>query len=323
MSKEAKNIFGWRKEIRELSPQKRAKWFYNQKLTPALEETVIEAERARLEKDHQTVEKGWNTWVGKGPRMGDQRILAKLRARERKLGISLAPEEDLLKAGFAGLGRISHVDANSQLKVKENAGTQDPILIKIEEIRNLYQRLGVETLAPWTIDGGSINWVSEIAQDEANTQTILRNSQEAEGILNQAIFQTDQLIKVLEVKVDMTTPEDKLRAEDYKKWKERKIYFGSVSALGPLWYRKAKISKKISDMITSLELVRYANRFVPNQERLITISFWTITSAISPGYSGSLGQRLKGMVLGITSLASSVLINPKGSFYFFRKNWGK
>ena len=162
---QGENIFAWRQELRDLSREERAKWFYDRKLIPSLSDDVMQAEIARQKGEHSRVGEVYSHWSSQA-----EARLKKLESRRKGLAVDLAPQKDLLKVGFAGLGRIRHVDTNSQLKADPDK--KDVLLSQIGEVRKLYGLLGLETLVPWTIHGGPIHWLSEVAQDEVNTQKI-------------------------------------------------------------------------------------------------------------------------------------------------------
>lgn len=211
-----------------MSRAERAKWFYNQKLIPALRESVGEAEVARQKEAHREVE---NTFVLWTKDKHDRDLLRRLRAREKDLKINLGEEGDLLKVGLAGLGRIEHTDANSELKttreekrgkltvlaegirnflkipnferkplaqeartivetLKEEKRQQRQSLARVKEVKALYQRLKIDSLLQRTIHGGSINWKPEIIQDQANTDLIIGNREKARNTLSQGVIDT-------------------------------------------------------------------------------------------------------------------------------------
>ena len=302
------DIIGLMSKEREggLSPEK-AEHIYKEHFIPTMSEAVMNAEQARHARSHGEVERIFDRWT-RGKK--DQRAIEKLRQISRRAGVNLAPQEDEIKVGYAGLGRIEHVDANSQLK-QTSEEQKDLPLERIAQAHRLYERLGLATLVPWTIHGGSIHWLSEVTQDEANTSKILGNEMKAHKILEDAILSTAEVCDGLEELVDLETPEAQLRKQNYDAWKNRKIYLGSLSAQGVLWARFGKLTRLHSGLTYGLRRVLEASQYEPNPHRVATLALWTIAATRSYRYYEELPARIKGGFLGVKSLCRAFIMSPQ------------
>lgn len=303
-----------------LSPEK-AENIYNEHLIPTMSRAVMKAEQARQATSHEEVEQIFNRWT-RGKK--DQRAIEKLRQISRRAGVNLAPQEDEIKVGYAGLGRIEHVDANSQLKSVVEAREVFP-LTRIDRAKQLYDRLGLATLVPWTIHGGSIHWLSEVTQDKANTSKILGNKMKAHKILEDAILATAEVCDGLKESADLKTSEKQLKQQDYDAWKNRKIYLGSLSAQGVLWARFGKLNKLHSGLTYGLRRVLEASRYEPNPHRVATLALWIIAATRSYRYYEEFPARIKGGFLGMKSLCRAFIMSPRQTISAvrqFRKEGG-
>lgn len=289
--------------------------YYDKVLIPQLAQTVSGAEEKRQSGDHQLVQRIFDAWTYTLPpeqkkghlRSYDQDLLHQIRLYSRRLELDLLEQEDLLKVGLAGLGRIHHVDANSQFK---ETGYLPTLLDRINQAQALYQRLKPETLAPWTIHGGSIYWPAEIAQDLANTYILTGDRQAAENILNEAIREI--ATKNLQVGgIDFKTPEETLKETGYAAYFGKKDFLGAFSAQGVLYLRKAILTRDLSDMAKALDFVSLAHRFEPNAHRLATISLRLFQASLSSSYHDGVGTRLIRIVDGTLGLIQAFLSSPK------------
>lgn len=285
-----------------MSAGERAKWFYNQKLIPHLSVDVATAESGREKKNHRQVNQIFENWVA-GDK--DQKILTKLDKRVQGKKINLLAEEDLIKVGYAGLGRIQHVDINTQIKKEVRQKTF--LVKKLEEVQKLYQRLGLETLIPWTIHQGSIQWIAEVAQDQATTQEVLGNSQESIKILTTATEKTFEIVTQTEKGVNLETPELVLQRADPAAFEQRKFFLGSLSAFGVLLARRAKITGNLPELTLGLSYVARADAHEPNPSRLSTIALWTIRGVLGKDYEGGLSIRARALTLASLSLIKASL----------------
>jgi hypothetical protein len=309
LMKEQENIFSWRKALREKTPEERIQWFYDKKLIPALADDVDQAEQNRQKTAHQDVEEAFSKWTT-GER--DQEILRKLASRENKYGTGLSEQADLIEVGLAGLGRIEHVDANSQLK---SSLDREPVMARIVRAQELYNRLGLENLAPWTIHCGSIHWLSEVAQDKVNTHKILNQPEEATEILDQAIRETSRVVDALErEELDLIISDEELKRESYNAWRKRKIYLGALSALGVLLARQGKIKKHLPWLFVGLKKVHEAHRYEPNPHRLATLAIWAFFGALNQSYLSRRPYRLKTVRSGLKYFFEATSANPKDAF---------
>ena len=289
-----------------ITPEK-ARHLYNDHFILAMSGTVMKAEQARQTRSHEEVERIFSRWVG-GEK--DKRVIEKLRQVARRAGVDLGHQEDKIKVGYAGLGRIEHVDANSQLKRTPEEQRGLP-LERIAQAQRLYDRLGLATLVPWTIHEGSIHWLSEVAQDGVNTSKILGNEMKAHKILEDAILATAEVCDGLEELVDLETPEAQLRKQNYDAWKNRKIYLGSLSAQGVLWARFGKLTRLHSGLTYGLRRVLEASQYEPNPHRVATLALWTIAATRSYRYYEELPARIKGGFLGMKSLCRAFIMSPQ------------
>ena len=227
--------------------------------------------------------------------------------------VSLIPQRELLQVGLAGIGRIKHVDNNSQLKGAIH-GKKRQLLTEIRDVQLLYHRLGLATLVPWTIHNGSVCWPAETSQDKANTFIILHQPQAASDILMEAIKKTAAIVSSHKG-INLYIPDETLKLEKPEEWKRRKIYLGSLSAMGVLWARKARLDKHLGTLILGLNLVKDAYKFEPNPHRLATIALWTIRASFDGNnFKSDFLTRAEGIALGIQSLAISFLRSPKDSW---------
>lgn len=304
--RERENIFSWRGELQGKSLAERAQWFYDEKLIPILADDVAQAEQNRQVMNHQSVEETFTGWT---INRQDQRILSKLSQREKARSINLEQQVDSIRVGFAGLGRIQHVDANSQLKLAAN---KDPIIERVSQVQQLYKRLGLEHLVPWTIHGGSIYWPSEVAQDQANTQKIFDEPEQAKKILSQAINQTGQVVENLKgQELDLFTSDKQLKEKDYQAWRQRKIYLGALSALGVLRARQGRITRRLPWVFVGLNQVYRAHQHEPNPHRLATLAIWAFFDAFSQNYQSHYQYRLKVARFGLWRFNQAALVSPK------------
>jgi hypothetical protein len=279
-----------------LDPQERVRRFYNTSLIPNLSDQVMEAELARRRQDHDTVRTIFNHHIENGK---EQIVLRKLERRSHE--INLDEERDMIVAGFAGLGRIEHVDANSEYKET----SQQTSLRRIARVEELYNYLGVEQLPPFSIHGGSMNWPLEIAQDRANTQVILENSEVARNIINEAIANVRRETDQLKLNVDLKVPEEELKESDYEKYLDRKRYLGNISGLGVHMAKLARMDGSIIGMIEAMRYTNEAYKYEKNKDRLATISKWTLDAARSREYNGNLRERITAFCIGSFSLAKT------------------
>ena len=139
-----------------------------------LSNDVSLAEKSRQAGNHTAVEELYHRWITTRPEID-------------LMTISGAPsrEVDLFKVGFAGLGRIRHVDINAQLQTTPRISD---LLVGVNEVERLYQILGINMLPSFSIHRGSMCWPLEIAQDQARTAQIMGDSEKAVQIMEQQLM---------------------------------------------------------------------------------------------------------------------------------------
>lgn len=259
---------------------------YVQDLVTNLSCHVNGAEHERRAGHHLKVQEYFDYWAQY--EKDGQPLLEEVSSIKRMIAsrINLTPQEDLIKVGLAGLGRIAHVDANSEFKE-----TKDTIRLinRMRKPLELYERLDPETLVPWTIHGGSIYWPAEIAQDTATSQILLGGPKDAEETLNEA------LEKASKINLEIGS----------------KKYLGAFSAQGVLWYRKAMISQDLSEMEKAICFVTLAHMKEPNPHRLATIALSTLRSSLSPKFSGNSGVRTACFGYGLSGVMEAFCYDPK------------
>lgn len=279
---------------------------YVQSLVSGLSADVTEAEKERQVSHHTQVQNyfyRWNERVN-----GNQPLLDKVLSIKKSLSSrhNLTPEEDLIKSGLAGLGRIGHVDANSEFKKTEDSARLNT---RMAQSLDLYEKLDPENLVPWTIHGGSIYWPAEIAQDIASSQILLGHPNEAELTLQKAIIDSFKI--TLEIgKIDFNTPDEILKAENYSAFKARKRAMGATSALGVLWYRKAMISKDLTEMEKAISFTTLAQIRETNPHRLAIIALKTLQSSLSPNFFGDLRARTFCFAYGFSGVFEAFCYSP-------------
>lgn len=277
--------------------------FYNRQIL-TLRDDVTLAEQARQEGNHQKVMDIFDYWI-KSNRY--ERILTELQDRKGS-GLNLTEEEDLIKAGLAGLGRIEHVDANSQLKspFEEAKALASRRTIWVYA---LYGSLNIDTLPPWTIHESAIFWPAEIAQDKAKTLVLSGYDPKLAGkVIDQALIDIPNIN--LDVgDIDFKTPDQILKAEDYLSYRARKRFLGAFSGQGVLWLRKAEIDKKLEYMTRALNFLSLVHIHEPNSHRLATVATRVMLASLSSSYQGSVGERFNSLCLGSYGIMQALSSN--------------
>ncbi|MFH0937421.1 MAG: hypothetical protein V1808_03955 [Candidatus Daviesbacteria bacterium] len=288
--------------------------FYDEKLIPSLKSVVSQAEEDRKSGNHQAIQSAFEFWIDA---TRDQQIFHRLMLQAQEFELDLSLQRDILKVGFAGLGRIQHVDANSELKMVKTQESTDRIMGRINQATELYARLDLESLDPWTIDGSSIFWSAEIAQDKANTAIITGQENLAKSTLERALVEINRAING--PKVNLETPDNVLRVENYSLFKERKRFIGALSSRGVIYYRIALITHEVDDMMAALNFTNIADSFQPNLHRLATVSQKTLQAAFSLNYRGSLYLRESAIIMGTQHLIEAFFTSPKDTISAVRQ----
>lgn len=295
------------------SPSGRAWRFYNYYLIPTLARDISKAEQARQAGQHQAVQETFDFWTNRALNEEIFRKLAEREVRFSQFHLDLSREEDLIRAGLAGMARIQHVDTNSELKTTPDT-QQLPVAAKrINPVSALYRRIPLHTLPPWTIHEGATYWPAEVAQDWANTYTILGNPPLSEQIVQNSLQEASQL-NLLIGGIDFQTSDDTLKTLDYNRYRQRKLYLGAYSAQGVLWARHAKLSGNLEEMVQGLGFIALAHHHEPNPHRLATIAMKTVAASASNTYHGPLLTRATGLILGTARLTEAFFSDPKATY---------
>lgn len=313
---------------------------YDRYVIPQLKETVSKAEDNRQNGNHDEVNRAFCLYTEQQTKAYraelrlprniqtiDQALLYLLRrtikralynpikqTREKDYQ-NLLKREDLLKVGFAGLGRIQHVDANTVLQANPH-GPWAPVFERITQVGNLYQRLTPETLVPWTIREAGIHWLSEIAQDTAKTTEIL--GRDPRPILQKAIRNTESTLRFLKHRSISTL----IESNKYQTFKDRKLQTGSLSALGVLYNRLAVSDKNLGALIQAVQYIENACKHEPNVHRLATLSARLLAVSYSKEYQirpPLYYTRETAFMTGIVGLALAVRYNPRDTFSALRQ----
>lgn len=278
--------------------------FYRQNIIDPLRDSVTEAEehRKRMEHDqvHQIVDSIANIPTA-------SRTLKNMRGAIKE-GINIKPELDWYRVGLAGAIRIDHVTTNTELKISQTQLFQ--ILNRVSMVEKLYELIQVGTLPPVTIHGDSICWLAETTQDMVTTYVRTGQNDRAINLLDRVIPEIFKQKETARDNIDLLTPDDLLKADNYSAWQQRKVYLGSLSGLGVLYIRRGQISHDIQDMNRGLWSITQAHEYEPNPHRLATVSLWGIMAAFQYQFKGSLADRWQTFQFGQAELRHAYRENP-------------
>lgn len=288
-------------------------WLYDPEAASSLSGDVSQAELARQAGNHRSVQEIFETWT-QNPAIVP--FLEWLALKRNELGIDpdLIEQEDLITAGLAGLGRIKHVNLNSQLQATLNEATQErmKLLSEIYQVHDLYTLLDPPTLPPWTIHRGSICWMAEIAQDQAKTFLIIDDQEGAREIVRTTLSRISEMN--LEIGgIDFETPEDVLKAKSYQAFRQRKEFLGAFSAQGVLWLRLAELDHNLEYMLRAVNFVSLTHLYEPNPHRLATVAVRTLRATLSLNYHGSLLSRVCGVKDGGLGFIQAFFSSPSAT----------
>ena len=293
------------------------KRFYGQTLIPRLASSVANAEQARQVMNHQAVEEIFAGWIWRDPQTKKlsliESILDRVRERNVRFNGALSKEKDLIEAGYAGLGRIEHVDANTELKSlhEEDSALRQDVLLRISRVRTLvYRYLDLKNLVSWTIHGGAIYWPAEITQDDADTEIILGNKTRAQQILSHAIDEARETYGRLSLRINLDVPSPDPEI-NYRGYRQRETLIGAAWALAILYARQGRLDQRVGGLTESLGYASSVDRFEPNPHRLATLALWALGGSLSREYSGSLSERIETFGLGILEFGTAVFEDRK------------
>lgn len=163
--------------------QARAKLYYEEYVIPQLSLDVREAEIARKKHDHQTTESLTGPWIEPKAVVREGKVHKRflvLEKAQKRLGQNYLDEElsnayffflTSVKLGLAGMGRIAHVDANTQ--IKNDPRRHLPHLATIQNVDDLFIAIDPKSLPPRTIHFDPISWIGERSQDSAKTMELM------------------------------------------------------------------------------------------------------------------------------------------------------
>jgi hypothetical protein len=305
-------LFSWRREIGTLPPKERLKWFYEQKILPVLSESVSEAEAARIEQNHQKISEVTAQWLELNQ---DQhiKILAKARERAKKNNFRAVESDWLvnLSLGLMGLARIKQVDLNSQLTDeqithKEVSGEFAEYCLHIYSlVEQLYDEVDVTTLPSKTIHNGPINWPGELAQDKAKFFMKLNQKNYAIAVLMNGKSEVEKIVR----RVRRRVHENEIDWQDDTLTREEMIGAIYVSAVMDAFL--AHLTSNFSPMLESMWQVEEAYGYVPNTERLVSLSCGWIEMAFSLKGGFHPKSRFFLVLGGLAGLADAFRTDPK------------
>ncbi len=302
-SKLPENIFSWRNSLKTLPTQERADFYY-QKLTNHLADKVMEAELARQEVNNNTVREIIDNCASNSYQSFLER---KLVQREQK-STDIKNARKKIDLAMAGFFRIDHGQDNAMAKRSKTREEKQEFL---ENAKTAFNRhISVERTTqntPYTIHGGSINWNIEISQDLANTYLIEDSKQMSELTLQNAIATSSEQLNALSS-----------GQSEY----EEKFYTGTLSGLGVLYTRLAKLTGNLNDMLKGVSKISQANTIQPNYHRLATVSFWLLKASFNYPKT-TLLKRIKGVAIATKNLTDCLLHEPKSTVRAIKQSFKK
>jgi hypothetical protein len=295
------NIFSWRPELRSLTRQERTQWFYQQKLIPSLSADVQAAESARLDHHHDQVTDFFNTWTQEGL---TKEFVVYDKALERAEVQPLENELEMIGVGLAGLGRILHVDMNSQL----TSSTSFIELISNQQkqrLVRLYQKLEVGSLPPKTIHGGPIHWGSELVLDETRGYEKIGMTEISLPLLFDTAHQLQEYLNRMTPFMGEHLRTSATGAESHQQ------YYAAMSGLSVVVARIGRILKQVNALGQAVDFNLQATEHTMNANRLATLSLWALQLAWSTKADGSATDRVFTTYLATKGLFKALVANPK------------
>lgn len=249
-------------------------------VVPPFTDILTKAELARQRTDHEFVD-GVFTAVTvfdlQRQEYLDQTILHHAQTPDEEIDARLL---------YAGIGRIQHVDANSQIGSLPMDQRPAVARQRIEPVERLYEDIDIATLPPRTAHGSTIHWLGRITADRMKTLERLGDK--------------DQARKGLEQSVSDVRKELAQIAED-PQGEKREYEIPDTSLLGVLYNQHGRLTKDQQEVLQALKVTRKAHAQQQNTHELATISIHTIATSLLPGYQGTLGTRIEGVKKGVTS----------------------
>jgi len=284
------------------TPEERAQRFYDQQIL-LLSDDVTKAETARQWGDYPAVDEIDDKWRGEDNRRA-KLILKKL---ERRTLLIKPQTGQTVKAGLAGVGRITHVNHHSRFKT--GSIDTETLTAKVQEINRLYHDfIGLENLPNLTIHGGSIFWPGEIAQDNIRTAELSGNSQVV-NLVFRALSELENIRNQLEQEVNLRK---KTGSEE-----KRRLLIAILYASAVIKVRESKMSHNLPGIQVGLSEAGRAFKYEKNAHRLATLAFWALQESTTTIQSGNLMERDSGLRLQKEAwryLLIAFISNPKESF---------
>jgi|GEM_PF-2241148 len=192
--------------------------------------------------------------------------------------------EQFLALALLGMQRIYHVHQNTLLSPSE-AKMGYAIL---QSTKALVEDLQVDQLPQLTIHGNEIAWKAEIAQDTAKTY--------------QRIGETDEAVIVLDAVLSEFVVKEQVLGQ--------LLSPGERSAQAVILHRIGDLTRHLLKKIQGTHLER-ENAFGQfNRERLITLAFGTLKSAVDPEFDATLFTRLRALNEAMRALLRSFQKEP-------------
>ncbi len=172
--------------------------------------------------------------------------------------------EEMLSIAMLGILRIYHVHSNKDI-TPENESVGEEL---IAFVRAQIEKLKPAELPQYTIDGNSINWPGEIAQDTAKTFANMGRPAAAR----------DELVTELE----------RMNAKG-------ELTAGEKSTYAVILYRMGILNNNLADMVAGLKKEKEVATEQLNYKRLMYLLKKVGLAAIDPRVEGSLKMRIEAL----------------------------
>lgn len=255
-----------------------------------------EAEIARKKHDHQTTESLTGPWIEPKAVVREGKVHKRflvLEKAQKRLGQNYLDEElsnayffflTSVKLGLAGMGRIAHVDANTQ--IKNDPRRHLPHLATIQNVDDLFIAIDPKSLPPRTIHFDPISWIGERSQDSAKTMELMNQPNLAVQEIQAAIWRLNTHIEQVESTVFKNRLPDR-------------------SARAALRASLAENDGEAWNMILSLREMREILTTTDNFERMVSLTIKGAKFLTRPGISILERVQLAGEV-GLNTLWSLI-----------------
>lgn len=286
---ERENIFSWRGELRNKTPEQKVKFYYN-KLTNDFKIAVLMANTLAEKRNYEPLEIILKSCSSEERQKALENKLVKRMGRQSDQILYRARKD--IHLGFAGLFRVEHTYANSMAKRTQEMKPH------IERAHLVYQRHettdSITLFIHRTIHGAGINWEAEKRQDLANTYLISGDKNAALAVLSEGVVILNDNIENIERENSLSES----RLIDYA---------GMLSGRGLMRVRISKVEMSLKQILMGVKDINEAAQIQRNYDRVKVVNWWLIQAAYT--HKGNILQRGLALWRGTKNLAINWIVN--------------